>query len=1037
MIGLDDLTTEQLAIVRHRASPLRVAAGAGTGKTTTIVLRLATAIAEGLAPERAVGLTFTNKAAEELADRLREQLPELTATGREVMVTTYHGFAYSLLLDHGALVGVERAAAVIGAGYQRQLLDEALRTAGGRTIDLTHPPSRIAEAATLLRQLADNLATADDLEAIAPPPDERDDVWAQRLDLVGIVRAYETAKRRLGVLDHGDLIRLAHRLLTEHPQVAARIRDRYEMVLLDEYQDTDPGQRRLLQTLLGPGFPVTAVGDPDQTIYEWRGASLGNFASFPRHFPTSDGEPAPTLPLTLNRRSDRAIIDIAERVKRKIGSPDAVPPLRPRDDAGPGTVQTGWFRTSHDEATWIARRLIHYHDLGTPWGSMAVLVRKNKTMHGIRLALEAEDIPVEVVSLGGLLDVPEVADLHAWLRILRAPDDSAALVRILFGGRYRLGFGDLAPLHAWIAAQGRSPTDTEAAPGWPLLEAIDRLDDVTGLDDDAVVRLRAFRDEYRDLLAAAQSLTLVELSRRVLDTMDAWKEIAAMAPGKALSTRLDLYRFLDLAESWSPLEGRPSLDGFLAYLDVLAEGADDAELDTATVSNEDAVSLSTVHRAKGLEWDVVVLPSLATDTFPSRAAIYDDPTARARFLPYELRLDAEHLPDLASAADPSHRSRLLREHHLSQEWRTAYVATTRARHVLIASGAWWEPGRRRPNSPSALFEIIAQHPATEALVETPDPGEAPDLDAVDAGTGAPPDPLFAAGWRAALHDRAAGGTLPIPDDMEVAVVDEMGRQLRDALARLPSVAPPAHARPTDVSVTGLMTLASCPRRFAFAEIDHLPRRPSPWFRRGIEFHRRVELHNLGKLPFEDLDPDAYDAVAAPGQEHPPTTDPYDTFTRSRFAASPPLFTEVSIDVPVGPVRLRGRIDAIYDRGDSHWEIVDYKSGRRANRPERWVQLQAYAVAVDLGAVSVTRPDALTLTFAYFGGPEPEEESVDLDRHLLDETHETIASLAERAAALHHEPSPSEACRTCDFLAFCDAGRRWVNAPSRRRSPRPT
>ena len=1033
MIGLDDLTPEQLAIVRHRSSPLRVAAGAGTGKTTTIVLRLATAITEGLAPERAVGLTFTNKAAEELADRLREQLPELTAAGREVPVTTYHGFAYSLLLEHGTLVGVERGAVVIGAGYQRQLLDEALRTAGGRAIDLTHPPSRIAEAATLLRQLSDNLATADDLEAIAPPPDERNDVWSQRLDLVGVIRAYETAKRRLGVLDHGDLIRLAHRLITDHPQVATRIRDRYEMVLLDEYQDTDPGQRRLLQALLGPGFPVTAVGDPDQTIYEWRGASLGNFASFPEHFPTRDGTPAPTLPLTLNRRSDRAIIDIAERVKREIGSADAVPPLRPRDDAGPGTVQTGWFRTSHDEAAWIARRLVHFHELGTPWRAMAVLVRKNKTMHAIRQALEAEDIPVEVVSLGGLLDVPEVADLHAWLRILRAPEDSAALVRILFGGRYRLGFGDLAPLHGWIAAQGRSPTDVDAAPGWPLLEAIDRLDDVTGLDDDATARLRAFRDEYRDLLAAAQSLTLVELSRRVLDTMDAWKEVAAMPPGKALSTRLDLYRFLDLAESWSPLEGRPSLDGFLAYLEVLADGADAAELDTATVSNEDAVSLSTVHRAKGLEWDVVVLPSLAKDTFPSRATVYDDPYARARFVPYELRLDAEHLPDLASATGTSDRSRLLREHHLSQEWRTAYVATTRARRVLVATGAWWEPGRRRPNTPSALFDIIAGHPAAAALVETPHPGAAPDFAAVDTAI-APPDPLFAAGWRAALHDRAAGGPLPIPDEMEVAVIDEMGRQLRDAIERLPLVAPPAEERPRDVSVTGLVTLASCPRRFAWTEIDRLPRRPSPWLRRGIEFHRRVELHNLGQLPLEDLDPDAYDAVATSGQERPPTTDPYETFIRSRFAAAPPLFTEVPIDVPVGPVRLRGRIDAIYDRGDSHWEIVDYKSGRAANRPERWVQLQAYAVAVDLGAVSITRPDALTLTFAYFGGSELEEESVRLDRRLLEEAHETITSLAERAAALDHEPTPSEACETCDFLTFCEAGNRYLNEPSRPRPP---
>ena len=147
------LTPEQQAIVAHPLEPLRVSAGAGTGKTTTIVLRLAALIENGIDPEQALGITFTNKAADELADHLRQQLPELAATGREVEVTTYHGFAYAILQEFGALVGMERGADVIGPGFQRQLLEEGLVAGDYASLDLTAPAQRVDESAALTRQL--------------------------------------------------------------------------------------------------------------------------------------------------------------------------------------------------------------------------------------------------------------------------------------------------------------------------------------------------------------------------------------------------------------------------------------------------------------------------------------------------------------------------------------------------------------------------------------------------------------------------------------------------------------------------------------------------------------------------------------------------------------------------------------------------------------------------------------------------------------------------------------------------------------------
>jgi DNA helicase-2/ATP-dependent DNA helicase PcrA len=342
------LTPEQRAIVAHPLEPLRVSAGAGTGKTTTIVLRLAALIEGGIDPEQTLGITFTNKAAEELADHLRGQLPELAATGREVEVTTYHGFAYGILQEFGALVGMERGADVIGPGFQRQLLEEGLVAGDYDSLDLTAPAHRVDESAALTRQLGDNLLTTADLTAAAP--DSLDSVWKKRLELASVAEAYAEAKNRVGVVDYADLVRLAHRVVTEYPELAGRIRDRYRAVLLDEYQDSDPAQRLLMVAVFGDGYPVTAVGDADQTIYEWRGASLENFEGFPNHFPTADRKPAATLPLTENRRSDRVILDLANRIRAEIHGPGGFDPLIPVDAAASGEIEVAWLRTETDEA---------------------------------------------------------------------------------------------------------------------------------------------------------------------------------------------------------------------------------------------------------------------------------------------------------------------------------------------------------------------------------------------------------------------------------------------------------------------------------------------------------------------------------------------------------------------------------------------------------------------------------------------------------------------------------------------------------------
>ena len=971
-------TPEQQRIIDHPLSPLRVAAGAGTGKTTTIAMRLSSLVLrDQIEPEAALGITFTNKAAAELADRLRRHLPELAGEGREVEVTTYHGFAHRLLSEFGPTIGLPRDVAVIGPGYQRQLLLDALSTTHTSMLDLTSPPRRVDELATLSSRLGDHLRSPADLLQI----DDTGEVASTRREMAKVLDTYDTLKARLGVVDYADLIRIAYRIVSD-PAIAGRVRDRYRLVLLDEYQDTNPAQRELLLCLFGDGFPVTAVGDPDQTIYEWRGASLQNFSDFPTHFATSSTL-APTLHLGLNRRSDRAIVSAANLVKSRIGVAGSIERLEPSVDAGTGHVELGWFHSAVDEAGWIAEEVRRLHDEEEyPWKEIALLFRKNSSIPLVRQALEGLDIPIEVAALGGLLQVPEVADLHAWMRLLARPDDTPALARILMGSTYRLGLGDLGALR-----------DDDR----PMLEVID--DHPLGLSAEMDARLSEFRSRYRAMLSLAQGVTLVELARRILDVTGAWAEVETMEGSRRLSTRLNLYRFLDLAEEWSPLEGRPSLEAFLGYLELLQEDGASEELDTATLSGEDAVSLLTVHRSKGLEWSAVFLPAVCKGTFPSSPyGGLDDPERYPKSVPFDLRLDEER-------GD-------LRAHHDGQEWRTAYVATTRAKHRLALTGAYWYT-LGKAKKPSPLFELLATLDGVSVAAVCDDPGSPP-ATLRSTGYAPTPDPLFGS-WEEAFP-RADGDPSWLRDLAgDPGRFEEERRQLRLVLDGLPKEPEPTLTESGfRVSVSNLVTYATCPLRYFWTSVDPLPRRSSPAARRGIDVHRRIELHNRGMIPLTD----EYDIAESEVVRGP---DPFSVYLASRFAAEQPLHIETPFDLILSPqATVTGRIDAIYRRHDDGWEIVDFKSGRPSNSPAAKVQLEAYALA----ARDVNPDVDLSVSFAYLGdGLEVRTEHA--DGPWLEAAHTRLISLIEAIQDGRYSPSPSPSCRWCDFLTFCEEGRTYL------------
>ena len=1013
-------TAEQWAIIRHADEPLRVAAGAGTGKTTTIVERIGYLVGRGLDPSRILGVTFTNKAADELNHRVLRAIGGDHAD-RVPEISTYHGFAASILDEFGAYAGYDRAAMLMDDGHRTELASRVLRTIDTPDLDLTSLSSRRSEMLAIAGSLTENLLDAHSVRNVAPSGihdvdlDGADDVtlaWRKRLALLDAAEAFEAEKRRLGLIEYGDLIRFAVQVVEDSPDVADEISGRYDAVVLDEYQDTDPAQRRLLTTLFSERVPVTAVGDTDQTIYEWRGASAENFAAFPRDFPLPDGAHAPTLPLSENRRSDRVILDLANRIRDEIPHVDGAEALSPVSGAHQGELVTSWFDTDRSEASWIAAQIAEHHDEGHRWGDTAILVRNRTHIRPMVEAMDAAGIPYAVGSMGELLIVPEIADLLAWLQMIETPSDDVPLLRILLGGRFRIGMTALARLRAW----------SRSKEGSSLFDAALNADSIKELDASSLSRIHTFMSLHQKLIRKSQVVGVPAIVAAVIETLGYWDEIAALEPDAALIAGLNVGRFTDLADQWRPIEGAPTLGGFLRYLAALAESGRADELAAETHIQADAVSVLTVHGAKGLEWDHVYLPAVADKVFPASARSYDDPDRISKVLPYELRLNREIHLDVAAAA-PKERKAILKRRHLDQEWRLAYVAVTRTAHRLVISGHGWDGTTKNPRQPSPLWTMANEAPESEVGVIEPVSDSQPQTPTYTEPEPSP-DPLFTAGPTDALR-RAAHD----PGWVDTEHPD-LATSVRERITQLElmvdDLATPHLEESPDrfvVSVTNLVTLASCPQKFEWTHHDRLPRRPRASAVRGTAFHRRIELHNLGVISFDDAEDTGRDTERRPSAQpsEGERADPWSIFEQSRFSTETPIHIESPFEIEVGTGSIRGKVDAIYDSGNNAWEIVDYKSGKHRDDPALRVQLEVYALAAADGALSAQPPEDIEVTFAYFGDDKLVEITEPVDDAWLSKARNHIEALVDQGVSGPFEPSPSNGCRWCDFLHLCPAG----------------
>jgi len=1048
-------TLQQWRAISHDLGPCAVIAGAGSGKTAVMAARVVyLTITKVALPSQMLCLTFTNKAAEELANRVRIAtaglgLPE----GEEATVATYHSFSATLLDDYGLRMRIEAGPMLLTAAHKWQLATSLFIDRTFDHLEVRTTAYTVRRMLQLAEQCSDHLVDPLELAASSEKfaksiePRKRWDFDARRAafgraELARLVAAYSARKREIGVIDFGDQIALAYRLVTEFPEVVTDFRARFPIVLLDEFQDTNHAQARLLSALCGRDYPVMSVGDPDQNIYAWRGASLRNILRFAEDF---GGE---NKPLYVNFRSGSRILQVANRV---IGEVPAErrgedKELRPHESRGEGRVVAFVGTDERDEARGIARLIASEHGDGRAYSAFAVLCRKKRLFAPIAEVLREEGIPVEVVDLGGLLQLPEVVEVVAWLRLIDDPSNNIALARVLQGPRWRIGYRDLVALARWSAARNRALKEEfgEAEhPGdvaFALSEALDNLEDseMTGVSDEARERLREFNAVFDSLRSAATG-PLDELVTTILERSGLWRELEASSSPAAVSGRRNLLNFVSSVSSFSPVEGEATLSTLVSYLDAAEEAEEDFE--QVQLSDSDTVKLLTIHKAKGLEWDVVFVPGLAES---SRSKIFPDttrqpnPVTRAETMPFELRGDRDVLPQYDGNIKRFRDA--LKERGLEEERRLCYVALTRARDLLVCSSAYWYEGVQEPYAPSVFFEEVASDPACSELGPRPEQPEDNPLVALRAERAATwprsspaiSDELFPNGWQdAAVAASVDEGTVATfvsgLDPAQRAMFDERLRSHieRVSLVRARTVSDGVSEAPATLSVSSLLTYERCPKMFYWTFVRPLPRRSSEAARIGTEVHRWIELQSRGQGSLFEADegPDfTPEEAASEGARARSVPDLKARWKASRFAAETPLYAERPFLLVLDGFVVGGRIDAVFGRPDGPWEIVDYKTGAvpSSGGPVAGLQLDIYALACQ--ELWGKRAEDLTLTYAYIG--EGEEDSRPASP--ADSVRERIVATL-RSLSSDFTPTPGPQCRSCDFLMACDEGRAWLDS----------
>jgi DNA helicase-2/ATP-dependent DNA helicase PcrA len=997
-----DLSEEKSVAIEMAStvSSSLIVAGAGSGKTELLAVRVLWLVANGICrPEEILGLTFTKKAAAELSKRIFESLlklresnywpEELEPDFAPPNIATYNAYSNSLFRDFCLPLGYESETQVLSEAAAFQLAREVVLRHGSsieQDINVLEAglDSLVEAVLAMASQLNDNQVSAGEVSAgieraishISTLPkkvgQELTSTFAYIEKIIGPLRGtpaiaelaelFQREKMERSLVDYSDQVALAERAAREIPELSESQRQQYPHVLLDEYQDTSFLQTKLLSQLFR-GNSVFAVGDPNQSIYGWRGASSSNLDDFSQDF----GE-TKTFQLATSWRNPKRVLAvanlIAEPLSAKPGflnssnSSGSVKPVElvANPDAIEGEVRHVFAQDMISEAREVAN---WFKSNQSDKSSQALLFRARSSMQLFVDELESAGLDVEVIGLGGLLEMPELVDLVSALKVIYRPESGSELIRLLTGARFRIGLKDIERLHRLGKKFGT--VDSSRYSSDDQLSLIEVLDQITStkhpflsnFSEVGLARLKEAAVFFRNLRSAV-GLPLPEFVRIVAEEL--WLDIELKANPKRSNPMGHLNAFYEVVTNYSLGSGNGQLGVFLNWLDYANQRE---RFETPRVNPAaGVVQVLTIHAAKGLEWDFVAVPNLVDGDFPSLGRGVSGWLSIGQ-LPYPLRGDSSSLPVFEfEGAQTQPETNLAyekfkadnREYKMREETRLMYVAATRPRKGLLLSGSYWKPANKKPRNPSEFFLLSS---GGDFQLSELDSQENP-LDVEEKNEAWPAEPLGAS-HRSHLENlasqaRSAEGDLDsysrdqllehsIHRDIDLLVLE------RDAaLNRLDEV-----RLPVRIPASRFKDFLNDEDQQAKRMLRPMPTEPYRATRTGTLFHSWLEDY------FSELE-----GVESATQNFEELKT---VFANSRFAQAVPVEIELEINLTRGLSTFVCKLDAVFTKGDGV-EIVDWKTGKSPTSEEEKEQM-TLQLALYRFAYSVFRKIPIEKVFVSF------------------------------------------------------------------------
>jgi DNA helicase-2/ATP-dependent DNA helicase PcrA len=986
--GLND---EQRSAVEHRDGPLLVVAGAGTGKTRVITERIRALLESdpNLAGENILGLTFTDKSAGEMKYRVVKSIGE-RAEG--VWLSTFHSFCLEKILrpvnpdiqplddiDHRILL--RRNIAELGLVHFWRLAE---------------PAEFLRDFVTFFSRCQDELVTPDDyqhyVESLRRKHEARkaslepdalqiaEEEAARQEELARVYRVSEQLLRDRNLHTFGAQLLQSVELLRKDAALLDQISGQYRYVLVDEFQDTNIAQLELLWLLAGRHRNIMVVGDHNQAIYRFRGASYGSFTTFLQRFcgaSAKNSAPADKrflVSLAQNYRSTKRILKVADAVIRNNEQSPLIPQNALRTENRDGEkIRVVEFGTPEEEAHWVASEIERLHAAGAPWRSFAILYRRHTHRNQLLDALRRRRIPF-VIRKFSILSSTVVRDLLAYLRLIAAPSDNIACARVIAALYWRAEPRDLVRLAERAGKNHRRPI-------WDELESALReaKEGVPGDGWHAATRLAELVQLVHTLRHFAKRKSATELLDELIRALE-------LAPLPSEADRQYLERFVSFVDEWERKSEGKQLRDFIEYLGYFNELDGDICLDEELA--DDAAQLMTVHSAKGLEFPHVFILRLAKGDFPSgsRKPVFEFPA----------ELMKEERPE--------------GDFQIQEERRLFYVALTRARQSLTLCAVI-----NKRKKPSPFLDDFLMEPRIQKF---------------DVVQSAP-------SVRVPPSEEVAG---PAPDSTDPAQLFGPRRENTRAYSRIALWAKafhPPRPEPLQLSASAIDAYDRCPMKYMFQYIWNIRGGPHAQMTFGNVMHATVrecagEIRKGRALPFDEVLSIYEREWSAAGfidefhekEYHKAGREQLEAFHRS-YSAAPAdiLYQEKAFELPLDhEVVVTGRIDQINRLPNDEVEIVDYKTGRPRDEKKAATDLQ-------LSVYALAAQDVLDLTpgrLVFYNLGTNEAVGTTRDKKTLAAVKQKIAEVADQIRAGEFSPKPGFSCGYCDFKPLCPAHEQLIN-----------